>query len=99
MFKCDRLTQNYQTDKATCASCREVLKIDIVRLLLELDPIYLSEGNRNKKGRPPMLTATEQSDVISAYKNGKIMENLSKEYNVSKTTIYNFVHKYHLLRN
>lgn len=92
-FTCNELTGDYNTDLQTCARCREVLKIDIVRILLEMDPIYLSEKNRNKKGRKPKLTATEKHDIIYDRKNGKSMGELAKKYKVSKATIFNTLHK------
>ncbi|MFL0198144.1 hypothetical protein ACJDU8_21630 [Clostridium sp. WILCCON 0269] len=67
-FKCDKITGEYEKDKDICAKCREVLKIDIVREVLQLDPVYLSENNRHKSGRPRKLTATEESDIYYAYK-------------------------------
>lgn len=92
-FYCDKLTGNYETDKETCANCREVLKIDLVRAVLEMDPVYLSESNRNKKGRKPKLSATDQYDITQAYKNHtESMGKLAKMYNVSKSTIYNIAH-------
>jgi predicted DNA binding protein len=96
-FPCDKLTDNYETNKRTCASCREVLKIDLVRIIKEMDRIYLSESNRNKAGRKQKLTATQENDIKCAYedqpKNGKIsMKDLAKEYNVSVTTVSRTVH-------
>ncbi len=94
-YVCDKLSDNYETDKITCASCRDVFKIDLVRLILELDPVYLSESNRNKRGRKKKLTATERNDIWSIYKNHeKSMSALSKEYNVSKSTIFNIIHEF-----
>ena len=93
-FTCDKLLNNYKIDKITCANCREVLKIDIVRLLLELDPIYLSESNRNKKGRNPKLTDTAQSDISYEYSKGGIsMKTLAIKHCVKKTTIFNIIRK------
>ncbi|MDA8227933.1 MAG: hypothetical protein M0T74_09620 [Desulfitobacterium hafniense] len=57
-FTCDKLTGIYKTDLQTCGRCGEVKKIDPVRIVLDMTPIYLSESNRNKKGRKPKLTAT-----------------------------------------
>jgi len=68
-FTCDKLTDNYEANKRTCASCREVLKIDLVQIIKEMDPIYLSESNRNKRGRKPKLTANEVYDIQCAYDN------------------------------
>lgn len=70
--ECDKLTGDYKADKSICGSCREVLKIDLV---LEIrgkggckhGRIYLSESNRNKKGRKKVLTATEQNDIYWAH--------------------------------
>lgn len=86
-------TCNKEKDLQTCARCRDVLKIDLVRIVLEMTPIYLSESNRNKKGRKPRLTATDQHDITYAHKNGKSMGELAKKYKVSRATIFNTVHK------
>lgn len=96
-FTCTKLTGNEKTDKSICASCREVLKIDLVRVVLDLDPIYLSESNRNKRGRKPKLTADEMNDIKCAYENppvnGKIsMRDLAKKYEISVGTVSRIVH-------
>lgn len=92
-FKCSQLTGHRNTDLQTCARCREVLKIDLVRVVLEMDPIYLSERNRNNKGRRPKISgATVLNDIRIAYQNGQSMGKLAKKYKVSKGTIFNIVH-------
>lgn len=80
-------------DLKTCARCREVLKIDLVEIVLGLDPIYLSENNRNKSGRPSKLTATEQHDIRYAHRMGDSLGKLADQYKVSRATIFNIVHK------
>lgn len=93
-FTCNKRTGNYKSDKITCGACREVLKIDLVNIVLGLDPIYLSESNRNKKGRKPKLTATEQNDIKWLYNHNDIsMEKFAKKYGVKKSTIFNIIHK------
>lgn len=93
-FKCDKLTNNYKADKETCAACREVFKIDLVKVILGLDPIYLSESNRNKKGRKPKLTPDDMNDIPWKHNHeGESLGSLAKEYGVSKATIFNIVHK------
>jgi hypothetical protein len=52
-FSCYKRTGKHNIDKETCGACREVLKIDLVNIVLELDPIYLSESNRNKRVENP----------------------------------------------
>lgn len=92
-FKCDKLTNDYEADKMTCASCREVFKIDLVKLVLGLDPIYLSEANRNKKGRKSKLTATEKHDIYWKYQRQEYsIRQLAKKYGVSVGTISKYVH-------
>lgn len=92
-FKCEKRTDDYLKDKYICASCREILKVDLVNAVLELDPIYLSESNRNKKGRKHKLSATEENDITWAHKkNEESMGSLAKKYHVSKSTIYNIIH-------
>jgi DNA-binding MarR family transcriptional regulator len=85
-------TCNKPKDKKTCAACREVLKIDMVKLLLELDPVYLSEGTRNKRGRPHKLNATQRHDAWYAHNHqGVSIGKLAKKYGVSKGTIHRIV--------
>jgi len=88
---CVKLTGNSKKDTSICASCRDVLKVDMARIILEMDPIYLHEGNRNNSGRSPKLTATEQHDIKYAHRNGQSMGKLAKKYGVSKATIFNIV--------
>jgi hypothetical protein len=88
---CVKLTGNLKKDTSICASCRDVLKVDMARIILEMDPIYLHEGNRNNSGRPHKLTPTEQHDIKYAHRNGQSMGSLSRKYGVSKTTIFNIV--------
>jgi transcription initiation factor TFIIIB Brf1 subunit/transcription initiation factor TFIIB len=90
---CKKLTSDYQTDKLTCASCREVFKIDLVCLVLELDPIYLSERTRNKTGRPRTIRgATARHDIRQKYQSGVSIGKLAKEYKVGRTTIHRIIH-------
>jgi len=79
-------------DLKTCANCREVLKIDLVKVILEMERIYLSESNRHKGGRPSKLTATDQHDIKYSHGNGESMGKLAEKYGVSRSTIFNIVH-------
>lgn len=91
-FFCKKRTDNYSADKSICAACREVLKVDLVNMVLDLEPVYLSESNRNKNGRKQKLTATQKNDIYHEYRQGHVsMNQLAKKYGVSKTTIYNAV--------
>ncbi len=91
-FSCKKRTDNYSADKIICAACREVLKVDLVKRVLDLEPVYLSESNRNKNGRKPKLTATQRNDIFHEYRRGHVsMNQLAEKYGVSKTTIYNTV--------
>ena len=97
-FNCSKKNGDYKLDKVTCGSCREVLKIDLVNIILGLDPIYLSENNRNKKGRQRKLTATEENDIKWNYNHPHENEKVSfriyaKKYKVSVGTISNIIHK------
>lgn len=42
----------YSCDKAICIEvygrCREIHKYELVKLILEVDPVYLSKSNHNK---------------------------------------------------
>lgn len=89
---CRELTGVYKNDKDICARCREVLKVDMAYVLSGMDPVYLSEGNRNKKGRKSKLTANQQSDIFYRHQRGETMGELAKEYNVSKSTVWNIIH-------
>lgn len=92
-FSCKKRTDNYSADKRICAACREVLKVDLVKMVLSLDRVYLSEKNRNKNGRKQKLTATQKNDIYHEYRQGNVsMNQLAKKYGVSRTTIYNAVH-------
>lgn len=92
-YNCDKRTGDYHADKEICAACREVLKVDLVNKVLELDPVYLSESNRYKKGRKPKLTATQKNDIYHEHRRGASMDQLAVKYGVSKTTICNTVNK------
>lgn len=92
-FSCNKRTDNYNADKEICAACREILKVDLVKMVLDLDRVYLSESNRNKNGRKPKLTATQKNDIYHKYSQGNVsMNQLAKKYGVSRTTIYNTAH-------
>jgi hypothetical protein len=92
---CDKPTGDYKTDKSICGSCREVLKIDIVRRIRGDERIYLSESNRNKNGRKKKLTATDRNEIYWAIKrDGRTMQSLADEYSVSKGTVFNAIHSY-----
>lgn len=91
-LKCDKLTGKYKRDLQTCARCREVLKIDLVRKVLGMTPTYLDEINRHKQGRPPRITDKQRCDIKHDHRNGKSMDKLAKEYGVSKGTIFNTLH-------
>lgn len=94
-FSCKKRSGKYSEDKHTCGICRETVKIDLVRMVLELDPVYLSEGNRHKTGRKSRLTLTERYDIAQAYKDGTAsMGALAKKYKMSKSRIFNIVHEY-----
>jgi len=91
--KCDKLTGEKEDDLQTCARCRDVLKIDLARIVLGMTQIYLTEDTRNKGGRPQILNATDQHDIKYAHRNGESMDQLAEKYGVSKATIFNIVHK------
>lgn len=88
-FTCDK-----ELNLETCARCREVLKIDLVKAVLEMDPIYLSESNRHKTGPKPKLTdAGLLNDIKQAHKNGISIRELADKYKVSVGTIHKIIHK------
>jgi hypothetical protein len=94
-FKCTKITDNDKKNKTICGACREVLKYDLVKAVLELDPIYLSEGNRHKTGRKHKLNANDEHDIYWAYKNNTAsLSSLARNYGVSKSTIFYIVHRF-----
>lgn len=85
--------KDYDARKVVCGCCREVLKVDIVDLLLGIVPVYLTERNRNKKGRPCKLSYSERSRIKYMYNVlGNGATSIAKEFNVSRSTIYRIVH-------
>ena len=86
---CDKLTGIYKKDLQICGRCREVMKIDLVRIITKMEKIYLTETMRHKEGRNSKLTTKEQHDIKIARRNGKSVTDLAKEYKVSRGTIYN----------
>lgn len=87
-FKCEKRTNDKDANKHICASCREVLKVDLVDLILGVTPIYLSEQNRHKTGRKSKLTATQKHDIFYEYQRGNTsVRKLAKKYGVSVGTI------------
>ncbi|HZK52959.1 MAG TPA: hypothetical protein VFC84_01960 [Desulfosporosinus sp.] len=90
---CDKLTGIYKKDLITCGRCREVVKIDLVRIITKMEKIYLTETIRHKDGRKYKLTDMEQQDITYAHKTGQSMDELAKKYKVSKGTIFNVLHR------
>lgn len=63
-FTCEKIAGNSRREMVTiCGHCREVLKVDLVMVVLKLDPIYLSESNRHKGGRPSKLSADRRYEA------------------------------------
>lgn len=86
------IEKDYKARKVICGRCREILKVDLVDLLQERMPVYLTEMNRNKKGRPCKLSYSQKSSVKYKYKYKSIgATTLAKNYNVSRATIYNII--------
>lgn len=92
-FKCNAPTFEKEEDfKNACATCRDVLKYELVKKYLELDRVYLSEANRNKTGRKKKIDAGLAFEIKFFYdKNPKenSYSKLAKKYGVSKGTIAN----------
>ena len=96
--KCDKLVKDLSRkahfiNLKTCGHCPKVKKIDLVEIVLEMDPIYLTERTRNKSGRKPILNADKQNDIKNKYRHGSTIGKLAKEYGVSRATIFNTVNK------
>ncbi len=91
-YNCTDVTGNYKADKQVCGRCRKVLKIDLVRTVLSMDRVYLSEANRNNKGRPTDLTATIINDIKYDRSQGMSFGALKKKYNRSKGSISNIIY-------
>lgn len=92
-FSCDKLTGNLKIDTPICARCREVLKVDLAMIVKDMDPIYLTERNRNKKGRKSRFDADARNDIKNAYKNGETIGQIAARLEVSKSTIWDILHK------
>lgn len=92
-FSCNKIDdKDYQAKKVICGRCREVLKVDLVNLILDLIPTYLNETNRNKDGAPPKLTYSQKSSIKYNFKSGKVSAiNLAKKYGVSRSLIYSII--------
>ncbi len=90
---CEKLTGHRGKDQGICGRCREVLKNDLARIVLGMNPIYLSEDNRHKGGKTSKITDKERHSIKTAHGNGKTMRELAKEYEVSVGTIHAVVHK------
>lgn len=86
----------YSCDKVisieVCGRCREVLKYELVKLILEMDPIYLSESNRNKCGRPKAIKSCDKRyDVYKEYEKVHSLRKVAAKYGISKTTVAKIV--------
>lgn len=92
-FTCTEKTGDYKRDKLICARCREVLKVDLVNMVLELDPVYLSEANRNKGGRKPKLTADQMNRLYYDHMLGGGVRRLAKQYGVRLATVSRIINK------
>jgi len=90
---CEKLTGHRGKDQSICGKCREVLKNDLARIVLEMNPIYLSEDNRYRKGKSSTITDKERHSIKTAHENGKTMRELVKEYKLSLGTIFNIINR------
>lgn len=86
----------YSCDKPisieVCGRCREVLKYDLVKLILEKDPVYLSESNRNKCGRPKAIKSCDKRyDIYKEYEKVHSLRKIAAKYGISKTTVAKIV--------
>lgn len=89
-MKCYTCNKNKSIE--VCGRCREVLKYDLVQIVLEKDPIYLSEGNRNKEGRPKKIgSCDKRAEIYEEYNRVHSYRKLAAKYKVSKTTIERIV--------
>ena len=88
-------TCDKEPELETCARCREVLKVDLAKIVRGMERIYLSESNRNKKGRPIKITNKQTLfNIKQACKFGSVSKKvLAKKYRVSVRTIYNIARK------
>lgn len=81
--------------KHECGRCREVLKHELVNAVLELDRVYLSESNRNKKGRPSKTTDLEvRYKVAKRYKELKSYRKVALEFDMSKGSVAKIIKSY-----
>ena len=90
---CDRLTGIYKKDIPICSRCKEIYKIDLARIVLKLNPIYLTEDERFKDGKTSKITDKVRDNIKVAYEKGKTMRELAKKHHLSLGTIHNIIHK------
>jgi hypothetical protein len=95
-FNCRAPTFEEEDFKNACAKCRDILKYELVRKVLELDRVYLSESNRNKNGRKKKIDAGLAYEIKFLYEQNPKENSYSKlaeRYGVSKGTIFNALKK------
>lgn len=91
----DIIGVNYERAIRICGRCRKVVKYDLVRRVLEMDPVYLSESNRNKCGRPSKIKDTNlRYKVAKLRKEGKSYREIAKECEIGKDSARKIVQGY-----
>lgn len=75
-----------------CGRCRHVLKYDLVRMVLDMDRVYLTELNRNKNGRPSKTDDPYISHLVfKRYNELKSYRKVGQEFSMSKDTVRKIV--------
>lgn len=81
--------------KEVCGACREVLKFDLVNMVLGMDRVYLSESSRNKKGRPSVTNDEKiRYAVAKAYKKHESYRKVGEMFGMSKSSVGKIIKGY-----
>lgn len=91
----DIIGVTYQKAVRICGRCRKVVKYDLVRQVLAMDRIYLSEHNRNKSGRPSKIKDHNlRYKVAKLRKEGKSYREIGEICSISKDSARKIVLEY-----
>lgn len=76
--------------KSTCGACREILKIDLVDIIMRKGPIYLDENNRHKES----LLSKEEKEALTYQRlmYGTTFKQLGEDFGVSPALAHKVFH-------
>lgn len=82
----------------SCGRCRKVLKFQMVKILLNQDPIYLSEQTRNKHGRPSTSITSKKKikQIIESYQELHSYRKVAAKLNLKKHQVASVITTYYL---